>query len=202
MYGYGIIAEENPQKMSDDQLEKYVSYWGGSEAVKDRMDALLSCKQSLVVFLEYIPYTLQAHKEKLDPTVIERDLFDTVKFMMSKNMIHFDGHGWNILTDGERLYFADFGLAMSLDFELSPKEVEFFHKNYRYDQCLAADAICHHSEKISDISKELQLLLDKYKPISDRYHQFIVDLRSDETKYLELPSDELYHLLDQVGLFL
>lgn len=191
MYGYVILDEEDPQKMSEADLDKYVTYWGESEAIGRRMQSLLDAKQSLVVFLEYIPYTLQSHKAQLDPHIIEKDLFETVEFMMSKGMIHFDTHGRNILTDGEKLYFADFGLTTSLDFELSLDEIEFFHKNNRYDQALAADAICHNSDKMTDISNELQLLLDKYKPISDRYHQFIIDLRNDETKSLEFPGDEI-----------
>ena len=196
MYGYAIIDEENPQKMTADDLKKYVDYWGESVSIGSRMESLLDAKQSLVVFLEYIPYTFNAYRAKLDPKIIEKDMFDTVEFMMSKEMIHFDTHGRNILTDGERLYFADFGLATSLDFELSIEEIEFFNKNIGYDRALSADAICHNPEKISDISSEMQSLIDKYKTIADRYHQFIADLRCDQTKELQFPGDEIDQLFN------
>ena len=198
MYGYAIIDEENPQKMTADDLKKYVDYWGGSIAIGSRMESLLAAKQSVVLFLEYIPYTFQSHKTKLDPKIIEKDLFDTVEFMMSKGMIHFDTHGRNILTDGERLYFADFGLAILVDFELSPDETKFFNKNIGYDGALSADAICHNSEKIADISSEMQSLIDKYKTIADRYHQFIVELRDDLTKILQYPQEEINQLFDVI----
>ena len=38
-------------------------------------------------------------------------------------------HSKNILTDGQRLYFADFGLAVSPRFELSNDEVDFVEIN-------------------------------------------------------------------------
>ena len=198
MYGYAIIDEDNPQQMTKDNLKQYINYWGSSTAIGNKMQALLDSKQSVVVFLEYIPYTLESHKEKLDPIIIEKDLFETIQFMESKDMIHFDGHSRNILTDGERLYFADFGLATSLDFELSPEEIDFFHKNNKYDKGLAANAICHNCTEIINISPELQSLKDKYQNISDRYAQFIAELRDDLTKSITYQQEELEVLFDMI----
>ena len=41
-------------------------------------------------------------------------------------MLHFDLHRHNVLTDGEQLYVADFGLAICADFDLAPAERAFF----------------------------------------------------------------------------
>ncbi len=50
-------------------------------------------------------------------------------------MLHFDAHFHNILTDGDQLYFSDFGLATSSQFALSKEESLFFSKHQNYDRC-------------------------------------------------------------------
>lgn len=52
-----------------------------------------------------------------------------------RGLLHFDAHFENILTDGERLYFTDYGLAMSSEFELSQDEAAFFDRHQTYDRC-------------------------------------------------------------------
>lgn len=196
MYGFAIIDKKNPQNMSN--LDQYVKYWGNSQAVQEKMTALNNAQQSLVVFLEYIPYTLSSHKDKLNCKVLEEEMFKVAKFLESKDMIHFDGHGRNVLTDGENLYLADFGLTTSLDFELSPEEIAFFHSHKGYDLALAADAICHNS-KTANIPVELQSLQDKYKDLSHIFHQFMTNLRLDETKTIDYPSEEINKILVELG---
>ena len=44
-------------------------------------------------------------------TDVERNLRAGVAFMTSHGLHHFDAHFKNVLTDGHRLYFTDFGLA-------------------------------------------------------------------------------------------
>jgi len=41
----------------------------------------------------------------------------------------------NILTDGRRLFFADYGLAISSRFELAQDEADFFREHGTYDRC-------------------------------------------------------------------
>lgn len=55
-----------------------------------------------------------------------------------RGLLHLDAHFENILTDGQRLYFADYGLALSSSFELSPGEVEFFDRHQSYDRSYTA----------------------------------------------------------------
>ena len=45
--------------------------------------------------------------------------------MRDRGLIHFDAHFDNILTDGHRLYFSDFGLAVSSRFELADDVANF-----------------------------------------------------------------------------
>ncbi|MBY0462788.1 MAG: hypothetical protein K2Q34_06375, partial [Alphaproteobacteria bacterium] len=49
----------------------------------------------------------------------------------------------NILTDEKSLYFSDFGLSLSLTFDLSSTEIEFFKNHIIYDQCCMAVNLLH-----------------------------------------------------------
>ncbi len=53
-------------------------------------------------------------------------------------MLHFDAHPNNILADGQRLFFADFGLVLDAAFDLSDAEREFFARHHPYDQLSSA----------------------------------------------------------------
>jgi hypothetical protein len=65
--------------------------------------------------------------------MVESCLLTDVAFMNSQEVMHFDGHFGNILTDGERLYIADLGLATSSRFDLSKQEIDFLERNRTHD---------------------------------------------------------------------
>jgi len=100
---------------------------------------------SVALFLEYIPQNLhQWLSEQMDAggeaadracAMVERELVAGISFMNSRGLLHFDAHFENILTDGRRLFFADYGLAISSRFELSQDEADFFERHQTYDRC-------------------------------------------------------------------
>lgn len=53
--------------------------------------------------------------------------------MNDRGLQHFDAHFENLLTDGERLYFADYGLAISDRFDLAESEAAFLARHQDYD---------------------------------------------------------------------
>lgn len=53
--------------------------------------------------------------------------------MSADGFLHLDAHSKNILTDGEKLFFTDFGLAMSTQFDLSSGERVFAKENNLHD---------------------------------------------------------------------
>jgi Ser/Thr protein kinase RdoA (MazF antagonist) len=65
----------------------------------------------LVLFLEYIPHVLdewlQENPHKLQQSL--DDIRQTLDFLRSKGIIHFDAHFRNMLTDGDRNKFYDYG---------------------------------------------------------------------------------------------
>ncbi|GAA3442461.1 hypothetical protein [Planomonospora venezuelensis] len=65
--------------------------------------------------------------------MVESCLLTDVAFMNGQGLMHFDGHFGNILTDGERLYIADLGLATSRRFDLSAQEIGFLERNRTHD---------------------------------------------------------------------
>lgn len=146
MYHWRVLARRSPPAATStegDRFPRTVEYWGGSPSVRERYEQILRASADVVVFVEYVPQNLSAWIAKqlagdadtIDAAcgMLERHLRAGVAFMNSNGLLHFDAHFGNILTDGHRLYFADFGLATSSRFELSGVESAFFHRHRSYD---------------------------------------------------------------------
>ncbi|PTT86901.1 serine/threonine protein phosphatase [Pelomonas sp. HMWF004] len=135
-------AAPRPVEWTD--VERMTRYWGGSDAMRARLVALADAKFSLMIFLEHVPWTLHAWLERqcgAQPgamtsalEMVERSLTVDIPLMNSLGLLHGDAHHGNILTDGQRLYFADLGLATSARFALSTDEVTYLHHNVSLDR--------------------------------------------------------------------
>jgi hypothetical protein len=131
--------------MEPAELERWVARWDGSPAVRARLTAIGEASASVVLFLEHIPHTLhtwlaaqtaagdRAAASAYD--LADRDMLAGVTFMQSQGLLHFDAHSNNLLTDGHRLYFADFGLATCTRFDLGAVESAFLRRHTSYDRC-------------------------------------------------------------------
>lgn len=107
-----------------------------------------SSSASIALFLEYIPQNVfewlgeqvSAGEESTDRALalVDRDVEAGIAFMNAHGLLHFDMHFQNMLTDGRRLYFADYGLAISSRFELAEEELSFFARHQNYDRRYAA----------------------------------------------------------------
>ncbi|NEB39493.1 protein kinase family protein [Streptomyces sp. SID14515] len=149
MYHWRVLPDSVPEGFIDEfgGLEGAVAHWEGSPAVRGRLEAIGQSSSSVVVFLEHVPHTLAgwlAHqRESAVPDDgsssplpwVEEALVSGAAFMSSRGLVHFDAHFDNILTDGRRLYFADFGLALSSRFDLSADESTFLADHFAYDHC-------------------------------------------------------------------
>jgi hypothetical protein len=148
MYHWRVLPDSTPLPEELADVERAVAYWGGGSRVRRRIEALRQSSASVALFLEYIPQNLhqwlgtqvEAGDEATDRAcaMVERDLAAGTSFMNSRGLLHFDAHFENILTDGRRLYFADYGLAVSSGFELSQDEADFFDRHQTYDRCYTA----------------------------------------------------------------
>ncbi|MFF3708928.1 protein kinase family protein [Streptomyces phaeochromogenes] len=132
-----------PEELAD--VDQVVAFWEGSPEVRRRLEGLREASTSLALFLEYVPGTLhQWLGERIEEggesadracSWVDEALHAGTSFMNSRGLIHFDAHFENILTDGRRLYFADYGLALSSGFGLSPEHTRFFERHRTYDRC-------------------------------------------------------------------
>ena len=151
MYHWRQLPKEKYEVPSSEalkDLDREVEYWGGSEEIRGRLEARLSATAEVVLFLEYFPENLrtwlprQFVKEDCTSeaacSMVDSDLNTVTTFMRSCSFLHFDAHFANILTDGRRLYFCDFGLAISTHFDLSDAERCFFETHRSYDRCYTA----------------------------------------------------------------
>lgn len=145
MYHWRVLtgAVAAPEEHAD--VDRAVAFWGGSPAVRARIEAVARSSATVVLFLEHLPQSLH---EWLNTQValgddavesaclmVERRLRADVAFMNANGLSHFDAHFRNVLTDGRRLYLADLGLATSPRFELSATESEFLRRNADHDEC-------------------------------------------------------------------
>lgn len=148
MYHWRVLpdtAPALPEELAD--VDRVVSNCGGRPEVRRRIEALAESPASLVLFLEYIPQTLhewlteqvRVGDEAIGRAcvLVERELEAGTSFMNDRGLLHLDAHFGNILTDGRRLYFADYGLALSSRFDLSPAEADFFETHRTYDRAYA-----------------------------------------------------------------
>jgi hypothetical protein len=136
MYHYRVIPFSGRRAEVDHERHKrYVEYWGGNENIGRYMLDRSSASRELVLFLEYVPHVLQSWLPQNAGKVqaVLDDLCATVGFLRKNEVIHFDAHFGNILTDGERTYLSDFGLVLDKSYTLAEDEKAFFDANTYYD---------------------------------------------------------------------
>ncbi|MFG2913183.1 protein kinase family protein [Kitasatospora sp. NPDC048298] len=156
MYHWRVLPDSPPEGFVDEfgGIDGAVAYWEGSQAVRERLEAIGRSSRSLVLFLEHLPQTLRTwlheHGETAvatgggSPAWAEDALARGTAFMSSHGLVHFDAHFNNLLTDGRLIYFADFGLALSSGFELSAAEWQFFSDHLGYDRYHTASHLIRH----------------------------------------------------------
>jgi len=140
LYHWRVLPGTPPVPDETVDIERWVAYWAGSDAVRVRLEAIAGATASVVLCLEHVPHTLgawlrAAGADEAAYAMVEREMRSSVSFMNANGLLHFDAHVNNILTDGQRLYLTDFGLATSTRFDLSTVEREFVTTNLSHDGC-------------------------------------------------------------------
>lgn len=213
MYGFKVVPrDKQTEPINEEELRIRTEYWGGSKEVEARLQAIHNAKYDVVLFLEHAPQNLcqymgpqaseGAYTTRPDMKMIETDIKATTDFMAKKRMLHFDTHHGNIVTDGQRLLITDFGLAISLDFELSAAEQKFYAENQGYDQVLALScfdwpAKTKDGEAVPKLP-EVEAVAQKYKQLSEATEKFRTDLRDDKSKRLQYPAAQMQEILQRI----
>jgi hypothetical protein len=158
LHHWRVLPDRPPAGFVDELggVEGAVARWEGSPAVRRRLEAIGRSSFSLVLFLEHVPQTLAEWLGKNRDAAlsepagespyrwVENALLQGTEFMSARGLVHFDAHFANLLTDGRRVYFADFGLAVSRDFELSAEERAFLADHLVYDRSYAPNHLLRH----------------------------------------------------------
>lgn len=134
------VVPQTPAPMDPAELDRWVEHWDGDEAVRTRLTEIGAASAAVVLFMECFPHTVDewltgraAAGDHDAYAFVERALDEGVTFMRSRGLTHFDAHFHNLLTDGQRIYFADFGLAAHSGFGFDAAEAEFQRRHDGYD---------------------------------------------------------------------
>ncbi|MCY9783625.1 protein kinase family protein [Nocardiopsis sp. EMB25] len=223
MYHWRVLPDSPPEGFADEfgGIDGAVAQWEGSPAVRERLEAIGRSSHSLVLFLEYVPRTLRAWlSEQRENSAlpgagsayawVEDVLARGAAFMSSRGLVHFDAHFDNLLTDGQMMYFADFGLALSSDFELSAAEGRFLSDHLSYDRHHTATHLLHHlvdrfrgdagrevflwewgaGRRPGGVSPEIAAIIERHARTSvvlDGFHRTLLT----ESKHTPFPAAEL-----------
>jgi hypothetical protein len=224
MYHWRIIPESSKTSHWE-STEKYMDYWENNESIAKRVNQLRTANSSVLLFLEHFPKNLYQYLKEVISNYSEEDsvhylkklnkTFDTVfKWLQSQDFLHMDAHFHNILADEENIYFSDFGLALSAQFDLSTTEKIFIKTHKNYDRCSFSVNLLHAvltsylgkddwdntfndflAYRLSvSLSDEMNHILSKHASIAEIMYQFYKQIQKD--KSTQYPFDQLNHLLD------
>ncbi|WP_327291812.1 protein kinase family protein [Streptomyces sp. NBC_01198] len=232
-YHWRVLPDSAPLPEELADVDRVVAYWDGGSQVRRRIDELRESSASVTLFLEYIPQNLRewlgeqvkAGDEEVTETClrVEQALHAGTSFMNTRGLLHFDAHFENILTDGRRLYFADYGLALSSRFELSEEEAGFFDRHQVYDRCYTltslviwlasalngsggedADALLRayaRGEGPTGIPAAAAAILSRYAPLAAVLKEFNRRLRQ-ESRLTPYPLEEILRISARDGVSL
>ena len=140
LHHWRVLPGRPPVASEHRDVDAVVAQFGGAAGVRIRLEELADAASSLVLFSEYVPHALSDWLS--DPVgraeMFERQLFDVVAFLRSRELLHMDGHFANMRADDGRIHLVDFGLATSSRFELSNAERDFVTRNAAHDADYAA----------------------------------------------------------------
>lgn len=213
------------------ELDRMVDYWAGSPAVRERLTALAGASARLLLFLEHVRWNLHdwltaelargTAAIEAACTLVERRLRTDVSVMNSAGLLHFDAHFGNVLTDGRRLYLADFGLACSPRFELSAAEQGFLDEHRDHDGCYAVTQLvnwlvgalagvadrpervgyirrCAAGRPATGVPPAVAAVIERYAPVAAVMNEFYGTLHLD-SRTTPYPADAIRRVCAETG---
>ena len=87
------------------------------------------------MFIEHVPHVLQDWlplNQDAIGWVIDQAV-EITDYLREQGVAHLDSNPSNILTDGKRLFFADFGLFLDRNFDLTDQERAFLEGHRYFD---------------------------------------------------------------------
>jgi len=137
LYHYRIV--ENKQiaaKYKKYKFDKeFFEYWGSNKNIDIYLKARSETNYFIILCLEYFPTTMYSSNiiDKNTAWYINQ-ISTIITFLKKHEVIHFDAHLGNLITNGKILILTDFGLVLDKSFRLTKPEIAFFNKNTNYDK--------------------------------------------------------------------
>ncbi|MEO8704199.1 MAG: protein kinase family protein [Kofleriaceae bacterium] len=182
------VLDVAPPAFPPAMVDHWAAQWENVPAIRTRLEAISRATASVVMFSEQVPSTvhawLVAHPDpEAACALVAREALRIAAFLRAHAMIHFDMHFHNLLTDGTRLYLADFGLAVSRDFELSAGELRFFERHAGYDACVVSTELANRLVKRFPEARPAwaTAMLAHHAPIADALNAHYDQLRAAKT---------------------
>lgn len=222
------ILPKSPSDLAIDyweNIDRYCEYWENAPAIRKRVEDINGASFQLVLFLEFVPHNLYTWLSRQISqndkpffhaiNVINESLKLTNDFMSKNGLVHFDAHFENILTDGDTLFFSDFGLALSSKFDLTAAEKAFLKSHKNYDKACGAVNLLHCiitsifgkeswelklrkiiNGEITTLPSELIKIIKSYGPVALAMDDFFQKLQK-KSKSTPYPEDLIKSLLEQ-----
>jgi hypothetical protein len=135
LFHHRVMSRLEPAPPFPIPFDDYVTYWNSSKTVARYVQARQEAVHEVWFATEFVPHTLfdwmTTNQERTEDALLA--LCQTVTFLRRHGIVHFDAHFGNVLTDGDRYYLADFGLALDESFELTASERRFLDRHQYYD---------------------------------------------------------------------
>lgn len=148
MYHYRIVplSECNTTAIDEVELQRYLEYWNNDDSIKRYVIDRVNAKFEMVIFLEYIPNTLEdwIHENISQLGSILGKVKDIVDFLFSEGIIHFDVHFGNIMISDNILFLTDFGLTFDKNFDLTEQEHQFMASHSHFDYAEYHSSLINH----------------------------------------------------------
>ena len=210
LHHWRVFTRPPRQKPDPAELARNVAFWHDNAAVRARLVALADSSADLVLFLEYIPHNihewLSAKGGDAEYAMVARDLIAMTGFLGERAFQHFDAHFGNFLTDGERLYLTDFGLALSARFDLTDAETRFLRQHALHDAAYVVTHLvnwvvtappgqwplphvrndivrrCAQGDVVPELSPHMAAFVRRYAPVAAVINDFYVKLFGESRK--------------------
>jgi len=174
LYHHRIIPYmgERP-KLNMERHKGYVRYWNNNKQVGQYRIDRTQAKYEVMMFFEHVPHDLwrwfRNHSDQVDMVI--NGMQKAISYLIKNDVIHFDCHWGNIMTDGEQVYLADFGLVLEKRFQLSKREQDFFKGHKYYD---AGEFLCGLEGRLNHaydkLSKKKKAELKAHYGIDEEMH--------------------------------
>lgn len=171
LYHHRLVPLAGQTRHRDDtQLDRYVAYWDNDPAIRRFIEERQASTHAIVLFIEHVPHVLMDWlpvNQQAIGSVIDQGLVVT-DFLRDHKVAHFDANPSNIVTDGKRIFFADFGLLLDDGFELSDVERAFL-ANHRFFDIAEYVSSLHWPvpDRQFDAKAEYRTALEPFRAIID-----------------------------------